>query len=49
MSQEPPAQVETTVRDYDLAEVDKAIRGLAIGIAIVSNQLQAAIGAVDGS
>jgi hypothetical protein len=40
MSQEAPAEVETTVRDYDLAEVDKAIRGLAIGIAIVSNQLK---------
>ncbi len=38
MSQEAPAEVETTVKDYDLAEIDKAVRGLAIGIAIVSNR-----------
>jgi len=35
MSSEAPVEVETTVREYDLAEVEKAVRGLAIGIAIV--------------
>lgn len=34
-SQEPGAAVDTTNKDYDLAEVTKAVRGLGIGMAIV--------------
>lgn len=36
MSSEAPVEVQTTVREYDLAEVTKAVRGLAIGIAIMA-------------
>ena len=34
VSGEPPIVVTTTVRNYDLLETSKAIRGLATGIAM---------------
>lgn len=36
MSGEGPTQVTTTVKDYDLAETSKAIRGVLMGVAFVS-------------
>jgi hypothetical protein len=36
MSGEGPTQVTTTVKDYDLAEASKAIRGVLMGLLFVS-------------
>ncbi|KAF8340374.1 uncharacterized protein EI90DRAFT_3143840 [Cantharellus anzutake] len=35
-SQEPPKVVQTTVKDYDLTEVSKALRGVYMGIAMLA-------------
>lgn len=37
MSGEGPTQVTTTVKDYDLAEASKAIRGVLMGLLFVSS------------